>query len=418
MRLSKKIFFIFLFFFILVIFNPLKITINLDKIYSFHNNESIDRYYSFIYNGRIFNYTSKDYYIGDDVTKIQLTLLKDKKEYLKALKMAQSIGLTKKEIVNYFFPEINSIKDNLCKKIYPEDNYIEYIKNSCEINYIFGEGGIYLNQDDFYNKLYFMVLNNSKNIKINIVTDFYESKNDIKNDYKEKSTYSTNFSTSSDSRKNNIRVALESLDGIVLDEGEILSFNKITGIRNEKNGYQKAKIISNGTFIDGYGGGVCQVSTTLYNACLLAGLEIIEVHNHSLPVSYVEPSFDAMVNSGSSDLIIRNNTNGKIVITTSSKNDVCKIKIFGKKNRYRISKISEKIKSIPADKDIIDNDYLKYGDLKIEIGEEKRLSYPKDGFISNGYLCYYDYNEKLVKKEKIRQCKYNPTKGIIVKRVS
>ena len=56
-----------------------------------------------------------------------------------------------------------------------------------------------------------------------------------------------------------------------------------------------SKIISNGTFVDGFGGGVCQVSTTLYNAALLSGLEIMEVHNHSLPVSYIEPSFDAIL---------------------------------------------------------------------------------------------------------------------------
>ena len=234
----------------------------------------------------------------------------------------------------------------------------------------------------------------------------------MKEDYREKGCFSTNFSTSSDSRKNNIKRALSSFDGIVLDEGEILSFNETTGKRTEENGYQKAKIITAGTFVDGYGGGVCQVSTTLYNACLLAGLEIIEVNSHSLPVSYVEPSFDAMVNSGSSDLVIRNNTNGKIVITSSSENDKCKFKIFGKENECKITRISEKTKIIPAKEEKYDSDYQKYG-IELEIGEKKRISFAKDGYYSNGYLNYYDKKGNLVKTQKIRESKYYPTEGIV-----
>ena len=201
-----------------------------------------------------------------------------------------------------------------------------------------------------------------------------------------------------------------------MEEGEILSFNTVTGERNEKNGYKQAKIISGGTFVSGYGGGVCQVSTTLYNACLLAGLEIIEVHSHSLPVSYVEPSFDAMVSIGSSDLVFRNNSGGKIIITTSSKGDKCRVKIFGKKNKHKITRTSEKLKIIPAKEDRVETDYKKYNLSELEIGEEKRLSYPKDGFYSNGYLNFYDEKGKKIKTEKIRTSKYNPTEGVVVKR--
>ena len=114
---------------------------------------------------------------------------------------------------------------------------------------------------------------------------------------------------------------------------------------------------------------MCQVSTTLYNACLLSDLEIIEATSHSLPVSYVEPSFDAMVSFGSSDLKVRNNSGGKIIITTSSENDICKIKIFGLKNKYKITRQSEKVSIIPAEKEIIDTDYKKYGDYELEVGQ-------------------------------------------------
>ena len=196
-----------------------------------------------------------------------------------------------------------------------------------------------------------------------------------------------------------------------------MSFNETTGERTKNAGYMPAKIISSGTFVEGFGGGVCQVSTTLYNACLLAGLEIVEVHNHSLPVSYVEPSFDAMVNQGSSDLIIKNNTGEKIIITTSSKDDICKVVIFGNKNKYKIDRVSKKTKILPASNEkIIESDYKKYGIENLNIGEEKQISFAKDGFCSIGYLDYYDEKGNLVKTEMIRQCSYNPTKAVFVKK--
>ena len=178
-----------------------------------------------------------------------------------------------------------------------------------------------------------------------------------------------------------------------------------------------AKIISGGTFVEGFGGGVCQVSTTLYNACLLAGLEILEVHNHSLPVSYIEPSFDAMVNLGSSDLKIKNNTGNKIVITTSSKDDICKVVIFGKSNEYKIERKSKKVKNLPSSNEkIIEYDLKKYGISDLSNGEEKIISNAKDGLISQGFLNFYNINGELVKSQKIRETVYNPTKQVVVKK--
>ena len=228
--------------------------------------------------------------------------------------------------------------------------------------------------------------------------------------------FETSFETSSNERKNNIKKSLEVFEGIVLNEGEVLSFNSATGPRTLEKGYSKAKIISNGTFTEGFGGGVCQVSTTIYNACLLAGLEIIEVHQHSLPVSYIDPSFDAMVNIGSSDLIVRNNTNNKIIFTTSSMNNKCKVRIFGEKNLYKIKRKSEKIKIIPKGEEIVETDYLKYGFNDLKIGEQKVLSFAKNGYISRGYLEYFDEKNNLLFSKKIRENQYAPTKGIIIKR--
>ena len=259
--------------------------------------------------------------------------------------------------------------------------------------------------------------NGKKSLSIKVACEKFDLPKINKNLIREKSCFSTNFETSSDERKNNIKVALSKFDGLILENGETLSFNMMTGIRNAEAGYKPAKIISGGTFVNGFGGGVCQVSTTLYNACLLAGLEILEVHNHSLPVSYIEPSFDAMVNSGSSDLVVRNNSGERLIITTSSKGDICKVKIFGKPNDFKITRISEKTKVIPAGNEEVITDAKKAEEFGVLAGETKRISYAKDGFSSNGYLNYYDKNGNLVKTKKIRSNTYNPTRGVVVKNI-
>ena len=331
------------------------------------------------------------------------------------LTMLENFGLSKKEQMTYLFPEIKIILKKLKSLLEKDfvDDEIFVIKNSCEIYTKKGESGRFINEIDFFDSLKNQILIGKKQIKINLKIEEFKDKS--QNLIREKSCFSTNFETSSMARKNNIQVALESFDGVTLEDGEILSFNEVTGVRNEMAGYKPAKIISGGTFVEGFGGGVCQVSTTLYNACLLAGLEILEVHNHSLPVSYIEPSFDAMVNTGSSDLVIRNNSGSKLIFTTSSKGDICKVKIFGKPNEFKITRFSEKTKIIPAEKEEVITDPKQAESFGVFAGEEKRISYAKDGFSSNGYLNFYDKQGRLVKTQKIRSNTYNPTRGIIVK---
>ena len=133
------------------------------------------------------------------------------------------------------------------------------------------------------------------------------------NTYK-RSEFTTEIFSSSANRKNNIRRAIKSINGVKLGKKEKFSFNKCVGKRTEQNGYTKAKIIVDGEFVEGVGGGVCQVSSTLYNAVLLAGLDVLQAQKHSQRVSYVKAGFDAMVNYGSSDLVFENNTDGDIYI--------------------------------------------------------------------------------------------------------
>ena len=404
----KKFFRFFILFFV---FNILLIDVNnfIDVAYSFYDS---DYTYEICYNKKIYSFKDSEF-------KLKLTSVQSKNYHnLETLEKLNKINFSEEEILCYVFPEINEIFKKISNifeiKEIPDEVFVK--ENKCELDFVDGENGKCVNKQKFFSDCFSQIKDNKKSIKINLEIIDYKTNKNIRELFSEKSCFSTGFYSSSAERKNNIQVALKALDGLVIEEGEVFSFNEITGERNEKSGYKEAKIISGGTFVSGLGGGVCQVSTTLYNACLLSGLEIVESHNHSLPVSYVEPSFDAMVSFGSSDLKVRNNSGGKIIITTSSENDICKVKIFGLKNKYKITRQSEKISIISAEKDVVETDYKKYGDYELEIGEEKRISYAKDGFVSRGYLSFYDEKGQFVYQKKIRENRYNPTKGIIIKR--
>lgn len=405
----KRLFkFFILFLFVLNFFN----NHNLAKVkdFCFARNENYS--YSILFDGSIYNFKDNDFKF--ELSQIQ----KENYHNIELIKQLKNLGLSDEEVLTYLFPEtieiVSIFSERFNKNEIPDSVIVK--ENQCRLEFIDGKAGKIINRQKFFNECLKQIELGKKIININLkIIDYKKSKN-ARELFIEKSSFSTNFSTSIEERKNNIKLALKSLDGLIIEEGEVFSFNQITGKRSVESGYKQAKIISGGTFVLGTGGGVCQVSTTLFNACVLADLEIVEANNHSLPVSYVEPSFDAMVSFGSSDLKIRNNSGGKIIITTSSENDVCKIKIFGLKNKYKVVRESEKVSVIPAEKDIVDTDYKKYGEYDLEVGEEKRISYAKDGLISRGYLNYYDESGRLVKRKKIRENKYNPTRSIIIKR--
>ena len=210
----------------------------------------------------------------------------------------------------------------------PKNAYLSYnrkLKIIKEIN------GINIDFNLFYEKL----INNyliKDNVKINIPIRIIKPEicyEDLKNVSNEMASFSTSFSKSTLDRKHNIKVALLKINGTKLGPNEQFSFNQTVGKRTRENGFRMAKIISSGEFVDGVGGGVCQVSTTLYNSALLAGLKIDKANKHSEKVGYVQTGFDSMVNWGSSDLVFTNNTNNDIYIFTEFTGNSMIIKIFG-----------------------------------------------------------------------------------------
>lgn len=226
------------------------------------------------------------------------------------------------------------------------------------------------------------------------------------------SSFCTDYSSSSASRKHNVELAVKSLDGVVVAPEAEFSFNAIVGERTVQNGYKTAKIIVKGKFEDGVGGGVCQVSTTLYNAVLRAGLSVTEAHPHSLPVSYVEPSFDAMV-STYSDLKFTNNTPYPLTIKCEADGKRIRFTLYG----FPIVTDGEtrKFRSVKI-KDVVSNEYEDVFDEEGILGEEEEriLKEPKPGMVSESYVDVY-YRGELIETRRIRRDYYAPQPGIRVR---
>lgn len=143
-------------------------------------------------------------------------------------------------------------------------------------------------------------------------------------------SFTTSYAGSSRNRASNVEVAARAIDGTILMPGEEFSYNKIVGPRSSENGYRLAPVIIGGQSQPGIGGGVCQVSTTVYNAALLANLKIVKRSHHSHPVAYVPAGRDATVVYGAIDLKFRNTTDAPIVIESQTAGRNLTVRILGK----------------------------------------------------------------------------------------
>ena len=217
--------------------------------------------------------------------------------------------------------------------------------------------------------------------------------------------FSTYYGDSKQNRKDNVALACRKIDGTVLYPEDEFSFNDIVGARTVENGFKSAYIIKDGEFMEGIGGGVCQVSSTLYNCALLANLTITCVRAHSLPVSYVAPSFDAMV-STASDLRFVNTLSSPVTIKMLADGKYLKAEMYGIES-CTIRRRSQTIKTLPFEIEYRD-------DATLKLGEEVIDTYGKAGLRSQGFLEYYQ-NGKLIKTVLIRKDTYFPQKRIVLR---
>ena len=217
--------------------------------------------------------------------------------------------------------------------------------------------------------------------------------------------FSTYYGDSKQNRKDNVALACRKIDGTVLYPEDEFSFNDIVGARTVENGFKSAYIIKDGEFVEGIGGGVCQVSSTLYNCALLANLTITCVRAHSLPVSYVAPSFDAMV-STASGLRFVNTLSSPVTIKMLADGKYLKAEMYGIET-CTIRRRSQTIETLPFEIEYRD-------DATLKLGEEVIDTYGKEGLRSQGFLEYYQ-NGKLIKTVLIRKDTYFPQKRIVLR---
>ena len=182
------------------------------------------------------------------------------------------------------------------------------------------------------------------------------------------STFTTRYDVSDVDRSTNLRLASEKINGTVLKPGETFSYNKTVGARTIAAGYKNAKVYESGKVVDGIGGGICQVSSTLYNAALLANLEIVERRNHQFVTSYVGAGRDATVVYGQTDFKFKNTRKYPIRIVVTTNAGILKISIFGIKeeNEYTFKFNTKTVSSIPYKTQYIEDSSLPAGTEKVE----------------------------------------------------
>lgn len=176
-------------------------------------------------------------------------------------------------------------------------------------------------------------------------------------------TYTTRYDASNKNRSTNISLAAAKIDGTVILPGETFSYNQVVGKRTVEAGYKEAAAYAGGKVVQDVGGGICQVSSTLYNTVLLANLKIEDRSNHHFLTSYVPAGRDATVSWGTVDFKFKNDRTYPIKINVSAKNGVVKISILGipESVEYEVVIQSKIIENIPYTVQYIEDNTLEAG---------------------------------------------------------
>lgn len=210
------------------------------------------------------------------------------------------------------------------------------------------------------------------------------------------------------SRSVNIRLAVEAINGTILLPGDSFSFNEIVGKRTVDKGYHLANIYTSGGVATGVGGGVCQVSSTLYNAALEANLKITERNPHMYIVQYVPLGRDAAVSYGTEDLQFTNTTNWPVKIEGAVTGDNKIRFIIHGTNEHpnlKVSILPTVIKTIPYGTEYIENETVEEGNSVIK---QKGM----DGAVVDTFFILRN-NQNIIKNYKLHTTTYNPLTEII-----
>ena len=226
--------------------------------------------------------------------------------------------------------------------------------------------------------------------------------------------FTTYFKGSTYGKENRVRNIVKAsglIDKCVIDPGDIFSINQVLGERNEKNGWSVAAGIKDGAYVQEYGGGVCQVSTTLYNAVLMADLEVTERSHHSWPLGYVDIGRDATISTGGPNFKFKNTQEVPVTVsaTADTKAKTVTVRIYGRPlpDGQHIELTSKKIRALSSPGTNTEFDY------SLAPGQSKITRKPRRGSVAESYKLYYDADNNLIKKELVSTDTYRSITGII-----
>lgn len=218
----------------------------------------------------------------------------------------------------------------------------------------------------------------------------------------------TEYDVKDKNRTTNVEVGAGFFRRIVLAPGEKISFLSTIGGIDEAHGFVKGKTVSNGVETEGIGGGVCQVSTTMYNAVARAGLEVITKFNHSKPVPYAKEGLDCAVSDGYKDFIFANPYSKPVYIETTAKEGKLSCTVYGpgEEKPYTIDLVPEKVRDLPAANE---ENYT----AELPAGEIKVLQKQVNGSIYNTYAVYSQAG-KQSRRFLVAKSRYVPVDGKVL----
>ena len=264
--------------------------------------------------------------------------------------------------------------------------------------------GYELDSDDLYAQITQAVANGNvnANIEAKIIEVAPEHTVEYMKEHFGRISYAQTKTTSNSDRNRNIKLATAEFNGMRVEPGETLSFNKTTGERTEAKGYRPAGAYSGGFLVQEPGGGVCQVSTTLYNAVAKADLEVLERSPHSRVSDYVPIGLDAAVNWPSQDFKFKNTSDYPIFIVADFADQKLTFKIYGKQldDGVYIKLESEKTETIAAPEGVEQKP-----DSSLPVGQT-RDEKARDGSKAVSYKVYYDKNDNEIKREVLARSSY------------
>lgn len=349
----------------------------------------------------------------DDLVKDAYNVGRDQ-DVISNIKTKVSLSKGNKIVIplscEYNMEKIDKLIEDCNKDIYvnPIDATIKIINNQISITK--ETYGKKLDKSKLKRDIIYNIKNlNSRNIKasIKILSPKYKY-DELKKIDTVLGKFETYFNSSNKNRANNIEVAALATSNLIIGQNERFSFNN--ALKNIRKNLKEAPIIKNGKTDKGLGGGICQVSTTIYNAALYSNMNIIEVNNHSIPSLYITKGRDATVSDGYLDFIFENKNQTPILIYNQVLNNKIVSSIYGSIEDKKDIEIETKIVKVLKNKQICKNDYNLKNGLKI-IEQKGRLGYSVNTFR------IYKENKKIIKKELINTSYYPPCDEIITKGV-